>query len=318
MLAFASTRKSSGNFQQFENGATSVGVTYGIYKTPIRYTDATLLNWQTESGAVVVAEDTQHPPFQYDNIHPTWTPEETVNTITGLTEVANRIAYASNSGIPYSTSAIQYTSPRSNYDIWSSELVDLTPPSPLELPSVTPRLVAPGQPVTIKARFADLSSGVQHIFVQIKNPNSYLQDPSLPSLRNPIGGKDAGPYGDFFYDGHRVYEVYNYFYPHVGTPNSLRGSYQEVGYQPINPGTDSYFDGGRENLPFDLTGVFPFAFSGSPAGDISAESASPIRRLSSRATASSCCRVPIRRIPRAPLPPPGPLIPTTPPTTIST
>ncbi|HET6386856.1 MAG TPA: carboxypeptidase regulatory-like domain-containing protein [Armatimonadota bacterium] len=280
--AFASTRKSSPDPTQIENGAISVGNTYGIYRAPIVYQDLAQYKPLTESQAVksgarpavVVAEDTQHPPYRYDNQQPSWTQELHQDFITGQVAVANRIAYSSNSGISYSTPQTQFTAPLSVFDIWTSEIVDVTPPSLLSLPSVTPRFAAPGQPVTIKAQFNDLNAGIAHVYVQIKNPNSYLQDNSLPPVRaydttphqiwpyqsldtlNPPGLSSLTNTGHIVLDGHRIYYVYNNGgIPRTAPPSiiSLVFSYVGIGFQPINPQTYSYKDGGLENLPFDVT-----------------------------------------------------------------
>ncbi|HET6385284.1 MAG TPA: fibronectin type III domain-containing protein [Armatimonadota bacterium] len=293
-LTFASTRKSSADPNLAEQGANSVGTTFGIYRVPIAYKDVVQSIPYTETAArgqglrpaVVVAEDTQHPGYSFNDITPAWSPETKTDPITGDSVTANRIVYASNSGVPYGTQP-PFTSPQGWYDLWSTEIYDLTPPALVQLPTVTPRLTAPGQPVTISVRIADLHSGVAHVYAQIKNPNSYLQDPRLPTIRNSINGinlyaGNVNNYGDAYpaplvLDGHRIYEVESFPLP-FNQPNfigpfPIYRSYDEVGYQPINPVTYSYTDEGMENLPFDLQtsgneGLATGILSGQPADSI--------------------------------------------------
>ena len=259
-IVFSSNRKSSPDPKQAEVGATSIGTTFGIYKMPITYTDATQLTVLSESAeiaagsapAVVVAEDTQNAPYQYDNILPTWSPAIQIDPLTDVSLPANAIGYASNSGLSYSTSTTQYTSPLTIYDIWRSEPNDVQPPSLLSLPTVTPQQSSPGQTVTIKAQFQDLGSGIDHIYVQIKDPNSYLQDVSLPPVRSSTFDTTNFYWQELILDGHRIYYVPEVLGPKSDVEHCIQGHYQEIGYQPINPLTFSYADTGVENIPFDI------------------------------------------------------------------
>ncbi|MCC6442012.1 MAG: carboxypeptidase regulatory-like domain-containing protein, partial [Armatimonadetes bacterium] len=135
-IAFASNR-------QGERGqaATGVGRNFNIYVLP---------NAQA-------AESASNAPYAVtigtgNKEYPTWH------------HTGDRIAYSNDVNVAQ------------RKDIWSSLLFDDTTPELMELPSVTPRLAAPGSPVAISAKVADLQSGVQSVFAQIKDPDSAKQD----------------------------------------------------------------------------------------------------------------------------------------------
>ncbi|MCA1595070.1 MAG: hypothetical protein LC772_01380, partial [Chloroflexi bacterium] len=262
LIAFSSTRKTASTDPLITvNGATRIGSTYGIYRMPILYSDAGQDTPYTETfeqsqgrPTIVVAEDAQFG-LTYQDITPAWSPDTRNDPVTGKPHIANRIVYASSSyavtppsdSPPAVIIPTPYPGSKPAYDLWSSELIDFTPPSLQGPPTVTPKVVGPGDTVTISAKFADLNAGVAHVYAQIKNPNSYLQDQRLPSLRNSLKGTNIGPY---IFDGHRVYQVERNGF----APDTQYGSYQEVGYQPIDPVTYSYQDSsGNDSLPLDIT-----------------------------------------------------------------
>ena len=240
---------------------------------------------------VVCAEDTQNAPYTYSNITPAWSPAASIDPILGTEHYENRVIYGSFNGEPYSAvNGVAFT------DIWSTELIDFTPPFLESLPSVTPRQTTAGQPVVISAQIADGNAGVAHVWVQIKNPNSYLQDTRLPSLRNSIAGTNVSltypydvpdftssvivnvpkntysigdpcrPAGDSIpvvFDGHRIYQVTSLGNPTTDTgEKTVYHTYNEIGSQPINPAgapdpnAYNYADFGQENIPFDMYTMF--------------------------------------------------------------
>lgn len=257
VLAFASTRKSSLDPTQIGIGAISVGTTFGIYRVTVLSQDATQLIILPESQGVPagaapaqsVAEDTERPNFRYDNIQPSWSPAAEIDKVTEFNLISNDISYASNDAFSYlngSTPTTTPVQPLTIYDIWRSRPLDLTPPTLISLPVVTPRVQKAGSPVTISVQISDLGVGPGRVYAQLKNPNSFLQDRSLPPIRSYelTGVGNSG----YVLDGHRIYLT------SASTPDDDReGSYQEIGYQPINPQTYSYTDGGTENVPFDLS-----------------------------------------------------------------
>ncbi len=161
LIAFSSTRyDSTGN-----GHADAVGATYHIYWMPAMPEGPT-------NQALKL--NTNDPNNKYNDLHPTW--PQFINTY--------RIAYQSDR-IDTDFRFPPTSPPGSPQDLFASTIVDLHAPTLVayntitdEIVHVSPRLATPGSTVTFTVKVADFETGVNGVYIRIKNPNSKYQQNS--------------------------------------------------------------------------------------------------------------------------------------------
>ncbi len=177
LIAFASTRydmDNDGNANGINpNGSCDIywlKVTIGKDQN----NQYTVLTPESQSN-VALKLPTGDPRHVYDDRWPVW-PQFIASY--RVTFQSNRTSYD-----PVSeTSNPANPTPTTPTDIFASTLMDLNAPTLVrfdessgEVVRVEPRLAAPGSPVRIAVKVADLETGVRDVYVQIKNPNSKYQ-----------------------------------------------------------------------------------------------------------------------------------------------
>ncbi|MCL5284121.1 MAG: carboxypeptidase regulatory-like domain-containing protein, partial [Armatimonadetes bacterium] len=193
LIAFSSTRyDSTGN-----GHADAVGTTYHIYWMPA------IPEGPTNQPLKL---NTNDPNNRYNDLHPTW--PQFINTY--------RIAFQSDR----TDTDFRFpptSPPGSPQDLFSSTIVDLHAPTLVayntltdEIVHVDPRQAAPGSTVTFTVKVADFETGVNSVYIQIKNPNSKYQQSSgvehkdyLSFFLSPDGTN--GVFWPVEYDCDRIY-----------------------------------------------------------------------------------------------------------------